>query len=68
MITGTGFAKHSFANCEYVCFQRDAVDTHQPEVSLPVIIAPLVLYEVARAYHKKHGLDIGLAFKEIPLE
>lgn len=32
------------------------------------IIAALVLYEAARAYHKKHGIDIGLVFKEIPPE
>jgi amino acid transporter len=32
------------------------------------IIAALVLYEAARLYHKKHGIDIGLVFKEIPPE
>lgn len=32
------------------------------------IMAALVLYEVTRACHKKHGLDIGSVFKEIPPE
>ena len=32
------------------------------------IIAALALYEAARVYQKKHGLDISLVFKEIPPE
>lgn len=34
---------------------------------VPVVCA-LILFEASRAYHKKNGLDIMLAFKEVPPE
>jgi amino acid transporter len=33
-----------------------------------VYVTAIVLYFVAKAYHKRHGLDIDLAFQEIPPE
>jgi amino acid transporter len=32
------------------------------------IIGALILYETSKAYHKKHGIDLSMVFKEIPPE
>jgi amino acid transporter len=36
--------------------------------TIGVIVAALFMYFVAVAYHKRHGIDIGLALKQIPPE
>jgi hypothetical protein len=35
-------------------------------IALGIVVGCIVIYYASVSYHKKHGLDIELAFKEIP--
>jgi amino acid transporter len=35
-------------------------------ISVCILAACFIVYGASRAYHKSHGLDIGMAFKELP--
>jgi membrane protein YdbS with pleckstrin-like domain len=47
-----------------------AAGTFVSQVSqlIPLAIVPAVIYFVMRWYRKKHGIDLSLAFREIPVE
>lgn len=40
----------------------------QASLVVGVVVIAVVFYLVSRAYHRKRGIDISLAFKEIPPE
>jgi len=35
-------------------------------IALGIVVGCIIVYYASVSYHKKHGLDIELAFKEIP--
>jgi amino acid transporter len=36
------------------------------EISIGILIGCFIVYYISYAYHKAHGLDMGMAFKELP--
>jgi hypothetical protein len=35
-------------------------------IAIGIVIGCFIVYGASLAYHKAHGLDIGMAFKELP--
>ena len=42
--------------------------TYGVMIGIGLVVVSLIIYYASLAYHKKHGLDISLAFKQIPPE
>jgi uncharacterized membrane protein required for colicin V production len=63
----------SFAYMGYILYTNPLVgmvvgspNTSGVEIAIGIIIACFIVYYASYAYHKAHGLDIGMAFKELP--
>jgi uncharacterized membrane protein (DUF485 family) len=59
----------SFAYMGYVAWSNPLITvqtTSGIEIAVGIIVACFVLYFVSLALHKRSGLDINMAFKELP--
>jgi basic amino acid/polyamine antiporter, APA family len=59
----------SFAYIGYLAISNSLIVTltwYGALVALGVVVGCIVIYYASKSYHKRHGLDTGLAFKEIP--
>jgi len=59
----------SFAYMGYIAYTNPLITSPTlsgAEIAVGIVIGCLIVYYVSYAYHKSHGLDMGMAFKELP--
>ena len=59
----------SFAYMGYIAYTNPLITSPTlsgVEIAVGIIVGCLIVYYASYAYHKSHGLDMGMAFKELP--
>jgi len=59
----------SFAYMGYIAYTNPLITSPTLsgiEIAVGIVVSCLVVYGISYAYHKAHGLDMGMAFKELP--
>jgi quinol-cytochrome oxidoreductase complex cytochrome b subunit len=59
----------SFAYMGYIAYTNPLITSPTLagiEIAIGILVGCFIAYYVSYAYHKAHGLDLGMAFKELP--